>query len=265
MVGSNIQFVAAPSNQFPGGHLYGLVISINIADLNNDLDISVGECRSSDNTTDLILTSVLTKRSDAAWAAGTNQGGMDVGSKPTSGTLHVYIISNGSTVDALFSQSASAPTLPGGYTKFRRIGAVTTDGSANIRQFVQVGDRFLYKSFVKDVVSATAVTGGTLFAISVPSGIKVNPIINISVNAGIYWKVYDPDQTFAATFNPSNTNVSATDYISDSYGSDRANFHPFGVMTNTARQIGFDVRSTATNDVFLDTHGFFDNRGRFEP
>lgn len=264
MVGSSIQFVAATTNAFPGGHLYGMIISNNVSDANNDIDISVGECRSSDNTVDLILSSIITKRSDAAWAQGNNQGGMDAGSKPTNGTLHVFIISNGSVVDAIFSTSPSAPSLPTGYTKYRRIGAVRTDSSTNIRSFVQVGDRFLYRSLVKDVVMGNAVAGGSLFNISVPSGFKLHPIINISAYAR-YWKIYDPDQTFPSTLTPDVYNNTATNYLADSYSHGGCQFNPFGVMTNTVNQIGLDVSSDLNGYVCIDTHGWFDTRGRLQP
>jgi hypothetical protein len=48
-------------------------------------------------------------------------------------------------VDALFSTSLTNPTLPAGYTKFRRVGSIVLDGSALIRPFVQKpGGRFMY-------------------------------------------------------------------------------------------------------------------------
>lgn len=265
MVGSSIQFVAAPSNQFPGGHLYGMILSNNVSDPNNDIDISVGECRSANNTADLLLTSAITKRSDAPWAAGTNQGGMDVGTKPNNGTLHVYIISDGTVQDAIFSTSVTSPALPGGYTQYRRIGAVTTDGSGNIRAFVQVGDRFLYKTPSKDVQDGNINSGGSLFALSVPSGIKVYPIINIGVNTAQYWKAYDPDQTFPATMSPSFNNASATAYLADSYNISAAQFNPFGVMTNTSREIGIDLATTTSAVLDIDTFGYIDGRGRLQP
>jgi len=264
MVGSNIQFVAAPANQFPGGHLYGLILSNNISDSNNDVDISVGECRSESNTQDLILTSALTKRSDAAWSAGNNQGGMDTGSKPTNGTLHVYIISDGSTVDAIFSTSASSPSLPGGYTQYRRIGAVTTDSSANIRAFSQVGDRFLYTGKpIADANGATINTGGTLITLTIPAGIKVYPMINfLSTTTTVLLTSYDPDSNWASTNTVAGVNTAGNVLFQNlNYG---GNPLIYGVMTNTARQIGFDTNSSGTF-LRLDTYGWWDNRGRLQP
>lgn len=264
MIGNNIQFVAATQNQFPGGHLYGMILSNNSGDPSNDIDVSVGECRSETNTVDLILSATMTKRADAAWAQGTGQGGMDTGSKPTNGTLHIYIISNNTNVDAIFSQSASSPALPGGYTQYRRVGSVTTDSSANIRAFVQVGDRFLYRTMAKDIVLGNVLATGSLFTISVPSGFKVHPILNVSAYAR-YWKVYDPDQTFAASQSPYVYNNTATTYVADSYSHQYGQFHPFGVMTNSNRQIGLDADSDLTGYVCIDTHGYIESRGRLQP
>jgi hypothetical protein len=267
MVGSNIQFVAAASNQLPGGHIYGMVISNNVADANNDLDISIGECRSSNNTTDLLLTSAITKRSDAPWAAGTNQGGMDTGVKPNNGTLHVFIISDGANVDAIFSQSSVSPTLPGGYTSFRRIGAVTTDASGNIRAFVQFGDRFLYRTLVKDVVNGSANTGGTLVTLTVPAGIRVYPLMHVGTGlAEVYVAIYDPTTTYAATNNPSYLNSIATSYVGQGFfgATAVAMFQNVECLTNTSRQVGIDVSVNITT-LYVDTHGYIDNRERLQP
>jgi len=265
MVGTNIQFVAAPANQFPGGHLYGLTISNNVSDPNNDLDISVGECRSATNTTDLILTAGLTKLSDAPWAAGNNVGGMDVGVKPNNGTLHVYVIGNGSTVDVIFSQSAISPALPGGYTQYRRIGAVTTDGTGSIRRFVQFGDRFLYTGKpIADLAPGTVAAGGTLIPLTVPAGIKVSPIINgFEQNTNVFATFYDPDSTWPSSNTPQGSNGAGAVLLQKN--ALYSGFAPlFGLMTNTVRQIGIDTNSQSSA-YYLDTYGWFDQRGRLQP
>lgn len=264
MVGSNIQFVAAPQNQFPGGHIYGLIISNNTSDPNNDIDISVGECRSQTNTVDLILASTITKKTSAAWAQGSGQGGMDTGSKPTNGTLHVYIISDGSNVDAIFSQSSTSPSLPGGYTQYRRIGAVTTDGSANIRRFTQVGDRFLYiEKPIADATGASVAVGGTLITLTVPQGIKVYPMINFKSNStSRYITSYDPDSTWSSSNTISLTNTAGNVLLQNIYYGGNPAIH--GVMTNTSRQLGFDI-NTGGAHLFVDTYGWLDTRGRLQP
>ncbi|MBD9456007.1 hypothetical protein IB244_31560, partial [Rhizobium sp. RHZ02] len=97
------------------GALYGLTLSNNAGDATNDIDIAVGMA-TTDSTTDprtMALASALTKRLDAAWAVGTNQGGLDTGSVGDN-TYHVFLIQRSDTgvVDVLFSLSATSPTMP---------------------------------------------------------------------------------------------------------------------------------------------------------
>lgn len=62
-------------------------------------------------------------------ASGLN--GLDTGSLAASTWYSVWVIGNGTTVAGLLSMSATAPTLPAGYTYSARIGWIRTDGSAN--------------------------------------------------------------------------------------------------------------------------------------
>jgi hypothetical protein len=57
--------------------------------------------------------------------------GLDTGSVAASTWYFVHVIWNETTVVGLASLSATAPTLPTGYTYSARIGAVYTDGTAN--------------------------------------------------------------------------------------------------------------------------------------
>jgi hypothetical protein len=123
-------------------YISGLVQS-QAADTDHDITISAGGAMSSDNAYWLDLSSAITKRIDAAWAVGTNQGGLD-GSESVAGTpdastwYYIWLIARSDTgvVDALFSESSSSPTMPTNYDFKRLIGAVRTDGSANIVAFV---------------------------------------------------------------------------------------------------------------------------------
>lgn len=81
--------------------------------------------------------SVFTKRINATFTIGNNNGGLDTGVVGNNLLYYVYVIYNPSTnlFDGLFSLSPNSPTLPSGYTKKLRIGAVTTNGSAQIATF----------------------------------------------------------------------------------------------------------------------------------
>ncbi|XAI95125.1 hypothetical protein [Microcystis phage Mwe-JY13] len=125
------------------GHIFGLTLSNNVADPTNDIDVAVGEAASDGAIPYLMaLAAPITKRLDAAWAVGSGNGGRDTGSIANT-TYHVWLIQRSDTgvVDALFSTSATSPTMPTNYDRKRRIGAIIRT-SGSIAGFFQVGDRF---------------------------------------------------------------------------------------------------------------------------
>lgn len=86
-------------------------------------------------------------------AAGAN--GLDTGALAANSWYSVWVIWNGTTVAGLLSLSATAPTLPGGYTHKARLGWIRTDGSGNKYplSFKQAGRHVQYA-----VASGTNVT-----------------------------------------------------------------------------------------------------------
>lgn len=153
------------------GHVSGLTLANNGSDANNDIDISVGEA-SSDAATPVLmqLTSAITKRLDAAWSVGTNQGGLDTGTKANSTWYYLWLIRRPDTgvVDVLFSASSTSPTMPANYTQKRRIpGAIRTDGSGNIRAFAMAGRSIYWNAPVSDY-SASASRALAVLTITVP-------------------------------------------------------------------------------------------------
>lgn len=72
-------------------------------------------------------------------ASGAN--GLDTGSEGASRWYHIWAIGKADgTLDGLLSESASAPTLPAGYTYKGYIGAIYNDGSSNLIGMAQVGE-----------------------------------------------------------------------------------------------------------------------------
>lgn len=72
-------------------------------------------------------------------------GGMDGEAVGTSAWLYIFLIDNGSAINAIGAAAAgngTSPTLPSGYTYKCRIGAVRVDGSSNLYRSVQRGRRF---------------------------------------------------------------------------------------------------------------------------
>ncbi len=119
-------------------------LSNNTTDAAHDIDLSAGGCFDSALTEPMVLASTLVKQIDAAWAVGTNAGGMDTGAFAASTLYAVWLIKRTDTgvVDALFSLSFTSPTMPTNYDKKRLIGYVVTDEVSNIISFAQNGDYF---------------------------------------------------------------------------------------------------------------------------
>jgi hypothetical protein len=143
---SGTTLATSGSADLPEAYIAGLTLSNNGTDANNDIDISAGRARDATNAEDLVLAAGLTKQLDAAWAVGTNQGGLDTGAKAADTMYAVWLIKRSDTgvVDVLLSASYTAPTMPTSYDYKRLIGSICTNASSNIRAFTQVGDVFFY-------------------------------------------------------------------------------------------------------------------------
>jgi len=100
-------------------------------------------------------------------ASGAN--GLDTGTLAASTWYSVWVIWNGTTVSGLVSTSATAPTLPGGYTHKARVGWIRTDGTGNKYPlgFTQYGRRVQYK-----VAAGSNLTGLPVMS----SGLTGNPV-----------------------------------------------------------------------------------------
>ncbi len=115
------------------GYFTGLTLTTNAGDATNDVDIAVGAAASDVSPYYLMqLTSALTKRIDANWVVGTNQGGLDTGSVANS-TYYIWLIQRSDTLvtDVLFSLSSTAPTMPTSYDRKRVIGSVVRTAGVN--------------------------------------------------------------------------------------------------------------------------------------
>ena len=147
-----------------------ITIANNATDADNDIDFSAGNFKFSDKSNESVLLA-MTKRLDALWTAGTNQGGLDTGSKANSTWYHCYAIHNPTSdvSDAIFSTNATTPTLPSGYTKYKYLGSVLTNVSGNIVPFIQKENYFEWKSAINDYTGNLTTTEVPI-PLSVPLG-----------------------------------------------------------------------------------------------
>ena len=108
----------------------------NTLDADNDIDYTIGVIDHDDGSGQSLATTALTKRLDATFVAGNNQGGLDTGTKANSTWYQIFAITNNTTnaIDYLFSASRTSPTIPSGWTRRRWLGAIRTNASGNIDQ-----------------------------------------------------------------------------------------------------------------------------------
>lgn len=242
------------------GALYGLTLSNNGTDATNDIDIATGIAADGGNTETMTLGSALTKRLDAAWAVGTNQGGLDTGSIANT-TYHVWLIKRSDTgvVDVLFSASASAPTMPTSYDYKRRIGSIVRTGAA-IKAFVQRGDVFTWAVPVADYNASNP--GGTAqtVTLTLPTGIVVESRINAGIYGSIASVIYGIVTPLAITDTTPTSTLNNMALNNDASGP----FTSFmSVETNTSAQIRYRLSGSAAGlNTLVVTQGWTDTRGR---
>jgi len=117
-----------PENNFPPGHLDGLLMNFNSI---STVDIDPGTAKDSTSKRDITVKSTLT-----ANLAASGANGLDTGSEAASTWYALHVIDGlGVAAASLLSLSATAPTLPSGYDVFRRVGWVRNNGSSAIEEF----------------------------------------------------------------------------------------------------------------------------------
>jgi hypothetical protein len=232
-----------------------ITIANNSTDANNDIDFSSGNFVFSDFSGQAYVPA-MTKRLDANWTAGNNNGGLDTGTKANNTWYYCYTIYNPTTQasDFLFSASATSPTLPSGFTKLKYIGSVLTNSSGNITAFKQVGNYFYFNNIFD--ASPSSPTSGvySTYTLSVPrvNGIiaMVNSVIDytgtVVVTIGVNYRITGSSIVFESFYKPTN-------------GYDGLSAEAF-VPTNNSAQIdvAFTYTAPATN-FKIKTKGYIDN------
>jgi hypothetical protein len=114
------------------GYSRGLTLANNSTDPANDVDIGAGSAVDTTGSVSILLASGLVKRIDAAWAVGSGNGGLDTGAV-TNARYYIWLIRRPDTgvVDALFSLSNTAPTMPANYTQRALIGSLNRQAGNN--------------------------------------------------------------------------------------------------------------------------------------
>lgn len=193
----------AAAINFPPGHIQGLTYINSTGDATNDITIAVGTCEDSTGVYPMKLASVLTKQLDAAWAVGTNQGGLDTGAIGNN-DYYIHLIARPDTnvVDVLYSLSATAPTMPANYTYRRLFGFIKRVAGAIVlfHTYEMSGGGLLFKwnAPTRDVnLIATLTTARRTDPVKVPLLFSVMSILRVEIadaSAEVLAVVYCPDE-----------------------------------------------------------------------
>lgn len=231
------------------------MVSASAGDPANDLVIAAGACLA-DEGAPITLAAPITKRLDAAWAAGSGNGGLDVGSKIAGAWYSVWLIGKADGVtDALLSLEATAPAMPSGYVLKRRLGWRLTDASGNLIPATQDGDFVRWLSPRQDgaavVMSATA----GLLTLSVPPDTRARVSALVShASAARYVLLSCPDDPDIA--------ASTTVHNARTLSNGAAQTAALEVLVDGSSRIRHRADNTATTLVELMTLGWIDRRGR---
>ena len=225
----------------------------NGTDASYDIDFTAGNFDFDDQSGQAIL-SAITKQIDAAWAEGTNAGGLDTGTVAADTFYYLFAIYNPTTQtsDALFSASKTSPTLPSGYTKKKYVGCVRTGGAAVIAGFRQVGNRFYYSSMFFDIPFGTAPTSPTNKTLTAPPNTLAMTTTHYRHGAGAIFFLLVP--TFFAAKTASSSNY--TFYVDTPGGSEQSNDWSWDILVDSNSQVSID--QTGNGIIVLRTFGFID-------
>jgi hypothetical protein len=143
------------------GEIAGLRLSVQASPQTPTFTVQPGAATDSTASYSMTLPSVWTKTA-SAWAAGSGVGSLDTGTIATATWYHVFLIMNplSGAVDLLTSRSPNNPTLPAGFTLFRRIGSMFYSGTGpGWLYFAQSGDVFRWGTGRWDVQNGSPVSG----------------------------------------------------------------------------------------------------------
>ncbi|KKN74303.1 hypothetical protein LCGC14_0392420 [marine sediment metagenome] len=240
---------------FPPQHINGLELAFNTV---STVDISVGECRDSTDAFDIVTGGVLT--ANLALSGAANR--LDTGAEAADTWYAVHIIDGDVPVVAsLLSLSATAPTLPATYTRFRHVGWVRNNSSSNILEFIMVGadrERIIEYQNVTRVNlrvlnngSATAMTTVALNTLVPPTAQKA--LMNglaLNTSDDRNWAIAHGDSTLAQGDQPRRFGMNK-----DAGGFDLGGI-PFDILVNASQEVVYGV-SNSNVDLDLFDLGYY--------
>ena len=145
----------APESGNPRGYVRGFVTSWTSV---SSVTIGAGDCRSSDNLTDIVLAAPAVVDITVSGV-----GGLDTGAEAANTWYFAFVIADSSganPVRGVLSASSVAPVLPSGYDRFRRVGSVRNTAGSNFRPFATFGSGSERSAQYTDAISTRQVLVG---------------------------------------------------------------------------------------------------------
>lgn len=182
--------------------------------------------------------------------------GLDTLTEANSTWYHVFVIAkDDSTVDALISTSATAPTMPSGYIYKGYVGAIYNDSSGNIREFGQI-DNHAETGGVNLVTNGQAGTPTSLnstLTAAVPTTAKTAigyaQVLSADTTAAFKWVNI---QSRAAS---GGHNVVGGNLNTQTNG-DTVGFGSFNVPLYTPQTIFYEVSAASTTKATITISGY---------
>jgi hypothetical protein len=250
------------------GYINGLIPSNDATSPTTTLDISAGAATSDDGLTNMVNPFAFTKTT-ASWATGWGHGALDNGTIAASTWYAIFEIErvDTSTPDYVFSTSSTLPKMPANFTKKRLIGYFVTDSSAHILSYTVTQkasgvDRYAYTADPTLDISTTSGLGttATTYALNVPTGVPVSPIIEASIGntttapVAVYISSLDEADLAPTTSSPF-TGVPGYSLQVLTTGGIVSNTFDGGLMTSTSGTLRFRASQAGTG-VSVVTKGF---------
>lgn len=242
----------------PRGHIDGLTLQT----AGGDQVVHINPGEASDFGRTLIMRTGYLRKTMSAWAAGDLAGGLDTGAVAADTWYTVYLIHNPTSgvTDACLTATSLSPTLPAGFTRYRRIGAVKTGvATTNIAAMVQVSDTVFWGTPPLDIDTTSLSTTAVLYSLTVPPGVKVKAVLNASRFGGAGCvRLSSPDETDTAVAATLGASSPMPNFYADvSQSSTTARIE---LWTNTGKQIR--ARANTASTFRASTIGWIDQRGR---
>lgn len=226
-------------------YIEGLQVDVTSATV---VSVAAGRCRDKDDTFDIVLsasdTADITVSTDRDFT------------EAASTWYYVWVIADSNGVNAtraFLSSSSTAPTLPSGYNKARRVGAVRNDASSNFPQGVTRGKGptrlFWYVAAVQVLSSSDQTTWQTLSLASV-----VPPTSQLAFFQAEYTTNADTGVNFR---RPGDTSDSIA--ALRVWAPAKRAVNTFDIPTDSSQQIQWRSDNAVSSTIYGTVMGYYDD------